>query len=145
MQLKLIKTARMSDDIPFVKMGDGPVRRELDICDVVGFDCDDGNFDIVNNEENRRILKLVMRGESVQTEKLIRRFKAIGLWTERTIEDKGNGNVFVLKVYKDEDLIADIFECYGGCDFILHDGIAKQSKDVMEKVVEIIYEMVIGG
>lgn len=81
----------------------------------------------------------------MQTEKLIRRFKAIGLWTERAIEDKGNGDVFVLKVYKDEDLIADIFECYGGCDFILYDGIAKQSKEVMEKVVEIIYEMVIGG
>ena len=61
MQLKLIKTARIPDDIPFVEMGDEPKLRELDIRHVVGFECEDGNFDIENNEENREILRLVIK------------------------------------------------------------------------------------
>lgn len=64
MQLKLIKTARIPDDIPFVEMGDEPKLRELDICHVVGFEYEDGNFDIENNEENREILRLIMKEES---------------------------------------------------------------------------------
>lgn len=60
MRLKPIKTARLPDDIPFVEMGDGPIRRELDIYDVIGFECKDGNFDIENTEENREILRLIM-------------------------------------------------------------------------------------
>ena len=61
MQLKLIKTARIPDDIPFVEMGDEPKLRELDIHYVVDFECEDGNFDIENNEENREILRLIMK------------------------------------------------------------------------------------
>ena len=60
MQLKLIKTVRTSDDIPFVEMGDEPKLRELDIHHVVGFECEDGNFDIENNEKNREILRLII-------------------------------------------------------------------------------------
>ena len=61
MQLKLIKTARILDDIPFVEMGDEPKLRKLDIHHVVGFECEDGNFDIENNEENREILRLIIK------------------------------------------------------------------------------------
>ena len=61
MQLKLIKTARIPDDIPFVETADEPKLRELDIHYVVGFECEDGNFDIENNEENREILRLIMK------------------------------------------------------------------------------------
>ena len=60
MQLKLIKTVRTSDDIPFVEMSDEPKLRELDIHHVVGFECEDGNFDIENNEKNREILRLII-------------------------------------------------------------------------------------
>ena len=63
MQLKLIKAVRTPNDIPFVKMGDGLMTRELDTHWVVDFECDDGDFDIRNNEENREILRLIMRGE----------------------------------------------------------------------------------
>lgn len=60
MQLKLIKTARMPDKIPFVEMGDEAKSRELDIHYMVDFECEDDNFEIENNEENREILRSII-------------------------------------------------------------------------------------
>lgn len=143
MQLKLLKTARVPDDIPFVKMGDGPMRRELDIHWVVDFECDDDNFEIENNEENREILRLIMRGESMKTKKLIEAFKDLKFKTRMDLSRIGNETAYVLEVYDDTDFVVAIFDWGDKVTFNLEDGVSEIGSDKSSKLVKILYELVV--
>lgn len=143
MQLKLIKTARMPDTIPFVKMGDGLMKRELDIHHVVGFECKDDNFEIENNEENREILRLIMRGESVRTRKLIEAFKDLKFKTRMDLSRMGNDTAYVLEVYDDTELVVAIFDWGNKVTFSLEEGVPEIGSDKSAKLVKILYELVI--
>lgn len=143
MQLKLLKTARVPDDIPFVKMGDGPMRRELDIHWVVDFECDDDNFEIENNEENREILRLIMRGESMQTRKLIEAFKDLKFKTRMDLSRIGNETAYILEVYDDTEFVVSIYDYGERVTFCLEDGAAEILSDKSVKLVKILYELVV--
>lgn len=143
MQLKLIKTARMPDDIPFVKIGNKPVKRELDIHYVMDFECEDGNFDIEKNEENREILRLIMRGESVQTRKLIEAFKDLRFKTRMNLTMMGSETAYTLEVYDDTDFVVAIFDWGNKITFSLEDGVSEIGSDKSIKLVKILYELVI--
>lgn len=143
MQLKLIKTARMPDSIPFVKMSNEPVKRELDIHYVMDFECEDSNFDIKNNEENREILRLIMRGESVQTRKLIEAFKDLRFKTRMDLRRMGPETAYVLEVYDDTELVVAIFDWGNRVAFSLEEGAALIGSDKSAKLVEILYELAI--
>ena len=143
MQLKLLKAARTPDDIPFVEMGDGIMRCELDIHHIVGFECEDGNFDIENNEENREILRLIMRGESMQTRKLIEAFKDLKFKTRMDLSRMGSETAYVLEVYDDTDFVVAIFDWGNKITFSLEDGVSEIGNDKSIKLVKILYELVI--
>lgn len=143
MQLKLIKTALIPDSIPFVKTGDVFTRRELDIYHVVDFECDDDNFEIENNEENREILRLIMRGESVRTRKLIEAFKDLGFKTRMNLTMMGSETAYTLEVYDDTDFVVAIFDWGNKITFSLEDGVSEIGSDKSIKLVKILYELVI--
>lgn len=143
MQLKLLKAARTPDDIPFVEMGDGIMRRELDIHHIVGFECEDGNFDIENNEENREILRLIMKGESMKTRKLIEAFKDLGFKTRMDLTRMGTETAFILQAYDETELVVSIFDWGNKITFSLEEGVSEIGSDKSAKLVNILYELVI--
>ena len=147
MQLKLLKAARTPDDIPFVEMGDGIMRRELDIHHIVGFECEDGNFDIENNEENREILRLIMKGESMRTQKIIKAFERIGLSVFMDFVEDYTNSYFILKV-KDvgrgyNRMLVEIQEHRDSVDIYFHDDLRLLNSEKTAGIIKILYELVI--
>lgn len=147
MQLKLIKAARIPDDIPFVEMGDVPTLRELDIHHVVGFECDGGNFDIENNEENREILRLIMKAKSMQTQKIIKAFEEIGLDVFMDFVEDYTNSYFILDV---RDIgrgynrrLVEIQEYRDSVDISFHNDLWLLNSETIAGIIKILYELVI--
>lgn len=147
MQLKLIKVARIPNDIPFVEMGDEPKLRELDIHHVVDFECDDGNFEIENNEKNREILRLIMGAESLQTRKIIKAFEEIGLSVFMDFVEDYTNSYFVLDVRDagrgyNRKLIS-IEEYRDSVDISFHNDLSLLNSETTVEIIKILYELVI--
>lgn len=147
MQLKLLKAARIPDDIPFVEISDGFMGRELDIHHIVGFECEDCNFDIENNEENREILRLIMKGESMRTQKIIKAFERIGLSVFMDFVEDYTNSYFILKV-KDvgrgyNRMLVEIQEHRDSVDIYFHDDLRLLNSEKTAGIIKILYELVI--
>ena len=143
MQLKLIKTARIPDDIPFVEMGDKPKLRELDIHYVVDFECEDGNFDIENNEEIRETLRLIMKAEGMQTQKIIKAFEEIGLNTVMDFVEDGWESYFKLRIYSDGRHVVDIEEYRDSVDISFQNDLGLLNSKTTAGIIKILYELVL--
>ena len=143
MQLKLIKTARIPDDIPFVETADEPKLRELDIHYVVGFECEDGNSDIENNEENREILRLIMKAESMQTQKTIKAFEEIGLNTVMDFVEDGWESCLKLRIYSDGRHVVDIEEYRDSVDISFQNDLRLLNSKTTAGIIKILYELVL--